>query len=152
MRANERNLDRLQDADGEQQHKSDDNDADKNELPERLLAVSLVREFTPVPRIGIIRVGRHRANRRGHRSSVGTTPKGVRLIGGMHRSFGTVLTSARGRSFPTSRPEPAICRCARGVSILASSRGDVDLPPAPPGSDEFDVLGSSLVWHPRPSK
>jgi hypothetical protein len=46
----------------------------------------------------------------------------------------------------------AICRFVRGACILASSRADARLPPAPPGSGEYGVLGSSPAWHPRPSR
>jgi hypothetical protein len=46
----------------------------------------------------------------------------------------------------------AFCRCARGACTQASSRGDVGLPPAPPGSGEYGVLGSSPAWHSRPSR
>lgn len=69
--------DRLQDVDDQKKHKTQHNDADQNELPQRLPAIALIGEFTPVPRIGIIRVGRHRAYRRGHHLSLGSAQFGA---------------------------------------------------------------------------
>ncbi len=66
----------LQDVDDQEKHKSQHNDADENKLPYWLSATA-VGELTPVPRIGIVRVGRHRAYRRRHEPSVGSAHLGA---------------------------------------------------------------------------
>lgn len=70
----------LQDVDDKEQHESEDNQKDKEDLPKRFWTIALCLELTPVPRIGIIRIGRDRTYWRRHRSSVRGRPTGPRQL------------------------------------------------------------------------
>jgi hypothetical protein len=74
---------RLQDADDQQNHEAEDNDKDEDDLPERLPTIALILELSPVPRIGVVRIGRNWAYRRWHRTSVG---RPFRQLGDLGRS------------------------------------------------------------------
>lgn len=82
--------DRLQDVDDQKKHKTQHNDADQNELPQRFPAMALIGEFTPVPRVGIIRIGRHPACRRGHVLSLGSAQFGAAVDTPHARSASTL--------------------------------------------------------------
>jgi hypothetical protein len=62
---------RLQNVDDQKNHQAEDNDKDGDDLPKRLPTIALILELSPVPRIGVMRLGRDWAYRRWHRTSVG---------------------------------------------------------------------------------
>lgn len=75
---NVRPLDPLKNADDQEKHKSQHDDAHENNLPKRLSPIAVIGELTPVPGVGIIRIRRHWADRGGHESSVGSAANRAR--------------------------------------------------------------------------